>query len=223
MMLPSQHGMQISSDGVALMLSGVALAVLLHTRLDSWARVSASAYSNQPSIEVSVQTEAAATPSAPAPPSPPQKPRLHRVTPPVRVAEVAVPAEPQPQAPASLPEGAAVVASGTLPAPAADSRPDLEAEYAAGLRADINRRTHAPDSAQYRLHRPSGEVRVGFVLTRNGEAKAVRVLRSSGSPILDDAALSTVSSGHYPPMPPKAFAGEVQHMFAVTIEYHRAN
>jgi periplasmic protein TonB len=223
MMLPSQHGMQISSDGVALMLSGVALAVLLHTRLDSWARLSVSPYSNQPSIEVSVQTEAAATPPAPAPPSPPQKPRLHRATPPVRVAELAAPAEPQPQASASLPEGAAVVASATLPAPAADSRPDLEAEYAAGLRADINRRTHAPDSPQYRLHRPSGEVRVGFVLTRNGEAKTVRVLRSSGSPILDDAALSTVSSGRYPPMPPKAFAGEVQHMFAVTIEYHRAN
>jgi periplasmic protein TonB len=223
MMLPSNHGMQICSDAVALMLSGVALAVLLHTRVDSWTRVSASPYSDQPSIEISVQTEAAATPPAPAPPSAPQKPRLHRVTTPVRVAEVAVPAEPQPQAPASLPEGAAVVASAMLPAPTADSRPDLEAEYAAGLRADIDRRTHAPDSPQYRLHRPCGEVRVGFVLTRSGEAKSVHILRSSGSPILDDAALSTVSSGNYPPMPPKAFAGEVQHVFTVTIDYHRAN
>ena len=102
-----------------------------------------------------------------------------------------------------------------------DTRPDLEAEYAAGLRADIDRRTHAPDSAQYRLRRPSGEVRVGFVVLRNGEAKVVRVLRSSGSSILDDAAQTTVSSGHYPPMPAKAFAGESEHMFAVTIEFRR--
>jgi protein TonB len=104
-----------------------------------------------------------------------------------------------------------------------DSHPDLEGEYAANLRADIDRRTHAPDSAQYRLRRPSGEVRVGFVVMRNGATKGIRVLRSSGSSILDEAAQSTVSSGHYPPMPTKAFAGEAEHMFAVTIEFRRTS
>jgi outer membrane biosynthesis protein TonB len=49
------------------------------------------------------------------------------------------------------------------------------------------------------------------------------VLRSSGSSILDEAARTTVSSGHYPPMPARAFAGEAEHMFAVTIEFRRAN
>jgi protein TonB len=223
MMSPSHDGVQISSDAVALALSGVVLAVLLSTKVNSWTDASASPAANQSSIEVSVQTEAAATPPPPVPPPPVQKPLPHRVTPQVRVAESPVPAEPQLQASEPVPEGAALVASATMPAPAPDTRPDLEAEYAASLRADIDRRTHAPDSAQYRLRRPSGEVRVGFVVMRNGEAKAVRVLRSSGSSILDDAAQTTVSSGHYPPMPAKAFAGEAEHMFAVTIEFHRAS
>jgi periplasmic protein TonB len=221
-MSPNHDGAQISSDAVALALSGVALAVMLHTKVDSWTQVSASSAASQ--IELSVQTEVAATPTPPAPPPPVQKPLPRRVVPQARVAEIPAPAEPQPQASEPVPEGAALVASATVPAPApADTRPDLEAEYAASLRADIDRRSHAPDSVQYRMRRPSGEVRVGFVVMRNGVAKAVRVLRSSGSSILDDAAQITVSSGHYPSMPAKAFAGELEHMFAVTIEFHRAN
>jgi protein TonB len=223
MMSPSHDGAQISSDAVALALSGVALAVLLHTKVDSWTEVSASRAADQSSIEVSVLTEATATPPAPVPPPPVQKPVPRKAVPQARVAEIPAPVEPQPQASEPVPEGAALVASVRAPAQAPDTRPDLEAEYAAGLRADIDRRTHAPDSAQYRLHRPSGEVRVGFVVMRNGAAKAVRVLRSSGSTILDDAAQSTVSSGRYPPMPAKAFAGEAEHLFAVTIDYRRAN
>jgi periplasmic protein TonB len=221
-MSPSHDGVQISSDAVALALSAAVLAVLLNTPVESWTEVSATPAANQPSIEVSVQTEAAVTPPQPAPP-PVQKPVPHRVVPQVRVAEIPVPVEPQPQALEPVPEGAALVAAASLPAPAPDTHPDLDAEYAAGLRADIDRRTHAPDSAQYRLHRPTGEVRVGFVVLRNGESKAVRVLRSSGWPILDDAAQATVSSGHYPPMPAKAFAGEAEHMFAVTIEFRRTH
>jgi protein TonB len=220
-MSPSHNGMQISSDAAALVLSGVALALLLHTKVDSWTEVSASPAANQ--IEVSVQTEAAAAPAPPAPPPPVQKPVPRRVVPQVRVAETPVPAEPQLQASEPVPEGAALVASAAVPAPSADTHPDLEAEYAASLRADIDRRTHAPDSAQYRLRRPSGEVRVSFVVMRNGAAKAVRVLRSSGSSILDDAAQATVSSGHYPPMPAKVFVDETEHMFAVTIEFRRQN
>lgn len=220
-MSPSHDGLQISSDAVALALSGVALAVLLHSKVDSWTEVSASPATNQ--IEVSVQTEVAAAPAPPAPPPPVQKPVPRRVVQQVRVAENPVPAEPQLQASEPVPQDAALVAAAPVQAPMPDSHPDLEAEYAANLRADIDRRTHAPDSAQYRLRRPSGEVRVGFVVMRNGATKDIHVLRSSGSSILDEAAQTTVSSGHYPPMPAKAFAGEVEHMFAVTIEFRRTN
>jgi protein TonB len=220
-MSPSHDGVKISSDAVALALSGVALAVLLHSKVDSWTEVSASPATNQ--IEVSVQTEPAVAPAPPAPPPPVQKPLPRRVVPQVRVAEIPVPAEPQLQASESVPQDAALVASAAVQGPMPDSHPDLEAEYAANLRADIDRRTHPPDSAQYRLRRPSGEVRVGFVVMRNGATKGIRVLRSSGSSILDEAAQTTVSSGHYPPMPAKAFAGEAEHMFAVTIEFRRTN
>ena len=41
------------------------------------------------------------------------------------------------------------------------------------LLADIKRRNHPPDSAQYRLQHPHGEVRVRFVLSRNGEPGTV--------------------------------------------------
>jgi protein TonB len=122
---------------------------------------------------------------------------------------------------AAVPDGGALIASSAaaMVAAAADSRADLEAQYAAGLRADIDRRTQPPDSAQYRLHRPSGEVRVGFAVLRNGLPKDVRVIRSSGSSILDAAAVTVVSAGHYPPMPENIFSGETQHLFAVTIEF----
>jgi protein TonB len=219
MMSQNHDGAQLSSDAVALTLSGLALAVLLHAKVDSWTQVSA-ARANQ--IELSVQTEADAAPTPPAAPPPVQKPVPRRALPQARVAEIAAPAEPQ-QPSEPVPEGAALVASTAVAAPVSDAHPDLDAEYAAGLRADIDRRTHAPDSVQYRLRHPSGEVRVGFVVMRSGVAKAVRVLRSSGSSILDEAAQATVSSGHYPPLPDKAFAGETEHMFAVTIEFRRTN
>lgn len=222
MMLQSHDGVQIFSDAAALVLSGVVLAVLFTAKVNSWADASASPAANQSSLELSLQADSAVTPPAPPPPVP-QKPMPHRVAVQhLQVAEIPVPAEPQFSERESVPEGAALVASAPSAAAASVASPDLEAEYAANLRADIDRRTRPPDSVQYRLRHPSGEVRVGFVLMRSGEATAIRLLRSSGSSLLDAAAQATVSSGHYPPMPAKAFAGETEHLFAVTIEYRPA-
>jgi periplasmic protein TonB len=214
----------IASNSIALVLGAVLFVVLFgNTRPDSWhdsALLPAS--TNQPSIEVSLQQ---ATPATPPPPVPRKVRTLHAMPRQLPMAEA--PAEPQTvpveQAPAPE-EGALIAASSPTasPQPTSDFRPDLEAQYAAGLRADIDRRTRPPDSAQYRLHRPSGEVRVGFTVVRSGEPKLVRVLRSSGSSILDDAAVAIVSSGHYPPMPATLFAGEAEHVFAVTIEFRPA-
>lgn len=220
-MTPSrQDRAQISSDAAALVLTAVAVAAMFSAKINSWAEPPIPSSANS-SIEVTVQTETAVTP--PAPPPPVQKPVPHRVVVPhFQVAEIPIPPEPQFLARESVPEGAALVASASSAAAVPVSRPDLEAEYAAGLRADIDRRTHPPDSIQYRLRHPSGEVRVGFVVLRSGEPKAIRVLHSSGSSMLDAAALATVSSGHYPPMPAQIFAGQAEHLFAVTIEYRPA-
>ena len=225
-MTPAREDMaQLASNGTALALTTALLAVMFATRFESWRDSSALQVSTSPpGIEVTLQPATEETPPAPQPPPPvPRKVPVHRMTPPAAVAQMPVPEELQtmPVERDPVPEGGAVVASGTPASavPTTDHRPDLEAQYAAGLRADIDRRTHPPDSAQYRLHRPSGEVRVGFVVTRNGEPKTVRVLRSSGSAILDEAAVAIVSSGHYPPMPTQVFAGEAEHVFAVTIEF----
>jgi periplasmic protein TonB len=225
MMLISQDKIQNSSDAAAMVLTVGVLALLFITKAHSWRDASVPTPSaNQSSIEVSLQTETAVTP--PAPPAPPQKPLPHRTLPQrSQIAEIPVPAEPQPVSsePGPVPDGAALVASSANTAPTSDARPDLEAEYAASIRADIDRRTRPPDSVQYRLHHPSGEVRVGFVVMRTGQTKAIRLLRSSGSSILDEAAQTIVSAGRYPPIPPKAFAGESEHLFAVTIEFRPAS
>jgi TonB family protein len=122
----------------------------------------------------------------------------------------------------ATPDDVAFAADAQPAQPMPSSRPDLDGQYAAQLRADIDRRTRPPDSPQYRLRHPSGEVRVRFVVTRNGTQKAAALLRTSGSSLLDEAALLIVASGHYPPMPAEAFAGESEHTFVVTIEFRPA-
>ncbi|HEY2466165.1 MAG TPA: TonB family protein [Steroidobacteraceae bacterium] len=225
MMLLSQDRIQRSSDGAAMVLSAGILALLFIAKAHSSRDVALPPPGmSQSSIEVSLQTQPVVTP--PTPPAPPPKVLPHHVVPQrVRAAEIPVPAAPPPanSEAAPVPEGAALVASAASTAPAAYARPDLEAEYAAGLRADIDHRTRPPDSAQYRLHHPSGEVRIGFVVMRSGETKAIRLLRSSGSALLDETAQTIVAAGHYPPIPVEAFAGEPEHLFAVTIEFRPAS
>jgi protein TonB len=227
---------QIASDATALLLTGALVAILLAARPDAWRDSAVRPAEPSPaSIEVSLQQAPAAPAVAPTPPvtPPPTPPPIARKLPPHPVVPRTAPVtdtplpelESPPVEPAAVPDGGAMIAStaAAASAAAADSRADLEAQYAAGLRADIDRRTHPPDSAQYRLHRPAGEVRVCFVVLRNGSPKDVRVLRSSGSSLLDAAAVTVVSSGHYPPMPAKIFAGETEHVFAVTIEFRHPN
>jgi TonB family protein len=212
---------QVASDGTALLLSAGIFCLLLITRPDSWRESFVRPSSTgRPDLEVSL-LQAADTPPAPSPPVP-RRAVMHH--PPQRreaAPEPALPAELQNMPiESAVPEGGALVASGSAAAaPAVDANSDLESQYAAELRADIDRRTRPPDSAQYRLHPRAGEVRVGFIVMRNGEPKVVHVLGSSGSPILDDRAVAIVSAGHYPPMPAKIFVGEAEHAFAVTIEF----
>ena len=209
-----------ASDATALAFTAAAaVLVLLNSRhlLDDLLR--AQAVRSDRAIELSLQAPEA-TP-APAPPQPPPvKPRQARQIP--APAPAAPPTEPVADAP--VPADAALIAPSApanVAAPA--SHPDLDAQYAAALRADIDRRTHPPHSLQYRLRHPAGEARVRFVVTRGGEVNGVTLLRSSGSSLLDEEALEIVSSGHYPPMPERAFLGETKHVFVVTIEFRPAS
>jgi len=207
---------QYASDGTALLLTGVAVALLFAAGHQLRETLVPRAKSER-AIELTVQLAPPETPPAPPPPLPPPRVKMRRtVAPPARV----TPPDPLPveNAPAAV-DAVPLAAAAPAPAPAAETHPDLEAQYAAELRADIDWRTQPPDSARYRLQRPSGEVRVRFVVLRSGETQAVVLLRSSGSPLLDEQALKIVSAGHYPAMPAKAFVGEAQHPFVVTIEF----
>jgi protein TonB len=112
------------------------------------------------------------------------------------------------------------VADEPAAAPNRASAGTLEAQYAATLRTDIDARTVAPDSVEYRLRRPRGETRVNFTLDRNGSVRSADVARTSGSDILDRQAVSIVKAGRYPPFPEAAFHGESRHTFIVTLEFH---
>lgn len=209
-----------ASDAAALVLTAVAIGVFVLTATIRLTEVRATA-AHQADLQITMQME---QPPAPVPPTPPVRqkvPERHVL----RV--VAKPVEPIPVDPAPIAASAIDIPAISAPAPASEpvavSDPDLDAQYAAELRADIDRRTFPPDSTQYRLRHPSGEVKVLFVVTRAGQTRTVTVLHSSGSEILDNAALNIVSSGHYAPMPAKAFVGEAQHTFLVTIEFRPAN
>lgn len=206
---------QYFSDGSALVLTAAAVAMLLASGRELLDNPMPRSPKSDRGIELTVQLAPPETPPAPPPPAPPRvKTRRTQLQP------TPAPVDPSPVENEPVPVDAVPVAAYVpTPAPAGEAHPDLEAQYAAALRADIERRKHTPDSAQYRLRHPSGEVRVRFVVLRSGETEAPAVLRSSGSSILDDEALKLVSSGHYPPMPAKAFAGELKHPFVVTIEF----
>jgi TonB family protein len=223
---------QRTSDVAALTLTALLISVLSAlgpTML--WRDVVGARRSATPSrIELSLESPPAESMPAPAPPIPVlQVTHTHRerAKPVMAATTTPVPAETVLADPEAVPDDAPVIAASEATSPAAAqpsaSRPDLDAQYAAGVRSDIDRRTRVPDTAQYRLRRPSGEVRVGFALTRAGEPKAVTLRRSSGSTILDEAALTIVASGHYPLMPANVFTGEAEHVFAVTIEFRGAS
>ena len=211
-----RDSVQLTSDATAFMLTTMAVLVFItagHRLLPE--RVSRLTGPDRP-FELSFQAAQPAASPAPPPPVPRRTEKRQQVSRPAHAPPEPVPVEEQ-----AAPADAALVAAPAAPptGPVTVSKPDLESLYTAQLLADIKRRNHPPDSAQYRLQHPHGEVQVRFVLSRSGEPRTVSVARSSGSAILDQEAVKVVASGHYPPMPEKAFVGESQHAFLVTIEY----
>ena len=212
-----RDSVQLTSDATALVLTTVAVLVFITAgqRLLS-ERVSRLTAPDRP-FELSFQ--AAQPEPSPPPPVPRRTEKRQRVSRPAPAPPDPVPVTEQ------APADAALVSAPAAPPAATEtvSKPDLESLYTAQLLADIKRRNHPPDSAQYRLRHPYGEVQVRFVLLRSGEPRTVSVVRSSGSAILDQEALKVVAAGHYPPMPEKCFVGETQHSFLVIIEYQPAH
>jgi protein TonB len=107
-------------------------------------------------------------------------------------------------------------------APEGDAPPpsrSIEAGYVGALRAYLESIKRYPTSREARLQHPQGRVRLWLEVARDGTLRAAGIDESSGSMILDGAAVATVRQGRYPAFPAEAWRGAEMHRFAVTLEY----
>jgi protein TonB len=93
---------------------------------------------------------------------------------------------------------------------------DLGDEYLERLRRWLARYKHYPEAALDR--KQEGQVLLGFTLARDGTVLKTWIERSSGSPIIDRAALQMMHDGSpVPPIPP-SFHGQ-QVTLAMPVDY----
>ena len=95
----------------------------------------------------------------------------------------------------------------------------LENNYIVSVRATLNANTRYPTGREASLQRPSGKVKLWFVLARNGALQDAGIDESSNSIILDNAALSTLRRTTYAPWPEGSWASQSQHKFTVTLDF----
>jgi protein TonB len=95
----------------------------------------------------------------------------------------------------------------------------IESNYTASVRALLNANKRYPTGREASLQRPSGKVKLWFVLTRNGALQDAGVDESSNSIILDNAALSTLRRTTYASFPDGSWPSQNQHKFTVTLDF----
>lgn len=104
-------------------------------------------------------------------------------------------------------------------APQPPASVSLENNYIASVRATLNANKRYPTGREASLQRPSGKVKLWFVLARNGALQDSGIDESSNSIILDNAALSTLRRTTYAPWPEGSWASQAQHKFTVTLDF----
>jgi protein TonB len=95
----------------------------------------------------------------------------------------------------------------------------LENNYIVSVRATLNANKRYPTGREASLQRPSGKVKLWFVLARNGALQDAGIDETSNSIILDNAALSTLRRTTYAPWPEGSWASQSQHKFTVTLDF----
>jgi protein TonB len=95
----------------------------------------------------------------------------------------------------------------------------LENNYIVSVRATLNANKRYPTGREASLQRPSGKVKLWFVLARNGALQDAGIDESSNSIILDNAALSTLRRTTYAPWPEGSWASQSQQKFTVTLDF----
>ena len=119
-------------------------------------------------------------------------------------------------APEKAPVQAPVAPAPSKPAAPA-SNPSHEAAYVSQVRLQIEHHKIYPALA--RKLDMSGTVEVAYTLDRQGRLVGVEIAKSSGSDILDKAALQAVRSALFPPIPEDAWRGDAQKQFRTSLVY----
>lgn len=95
--------------------------------------------------------------------------------------------------------------------------PDAENLFAQDVRSRIERKKIYPDAA--REMGMSGEVEVLYELDRSGNLLRAEIVSSSGSKLLDQAALKAVKSATYKSFPDDAWAGSSSKVFKTKLVF----
>ncbi len=140
----------------------------------------------------------------PPPPAPP-KPRIQPPPTPAPATRPTMPVAPPPPPPPPRKPPKADVAA-------------LRMSFEALLREAVQDAVHYPESA--RLMQVEGRTLVGFTFI-DGRVSQVHVVKSSGVPSLDSAALRAVRTAPYP-QPPAALAGHALS-FVIWVRFHLSN
>ncbi|MDZ7655016.1 MAG: TonB family protein [Sulfurimicrobium sp.] len=107
--------------------------------------------------------------------------------------------------------------------PTVDPALAAEASYVTRVRGHLKSIKRYPTGREASLQRSAGIAVVWFILSRNGELIDQGIETSSGSLLLNAAALSTIKRGNYPPFPDDAWAGKAQHRFTVELDFAPAS
>lgn len=102
---------------------------------------------------------------------------------------------------------------------ASDIKRNAEALYVSQIRAHLQSTKRYPTGREASLQRPSGISVIWFILGRNGELSDSGIETSSGSMLLDNAALSTVRRGVYPIFPDEIWPHKTQQRFTVELKF----
>lgn len=116
----------------------------------------------------------------------------------------------QPQPPSEARQGQASASRENMSGSAASSDPDAMRRYRATLYAAVKNRLRYPATAE--RQGVSGTAEIRFTLDRSGQVINASLVRSSGNPLLDQAALATARPGSSLPAAPASIS---QQQFTV--------
>lgn len=153
-----------------------------------------------PPVPVPVLPPPVPVPQPKPKPRPKPKPIVKKIKPVPRIVKPVEPPHPVARQTVQLPP---------TPAPTVQpaESPDVMASFDSEVRAAIETAVRFPYAAQ--LMHQYGKARVAFDY-RDGAVSDIRLVQSSGFPMLDPAALAAVRDAQYPPPPPEA-RGRVLH------------